>query len=218
MHESGVFDVQSHTRSHAKVFCDAAVTGFVSPAFASEPYLDRPLAPANGSIRFVEPDALGTPLYLRRSRMSDARRFLPDEGTAERCRRARRPATAARNFLPVPAGGKSSNGSRRATDDSKQTTSGRRQILDEISEGRALLNERLGTTSVRHIALPWGIAGEVTRRTLPGTAHLTAFAERPLRRRGVRAGDDRYGLMRLNSKFLTCLPGRGRQWFFTAVR
>ena len=62
------------------------------------------------------------------------------------------------------------------------------------------------------------ILGDVTRRILPDTGHATAFAERPLRRRGVRAGDDRYGLMRLNSKFLMCLPGRGRQWFFTAVR
>ena len=57
----------------------------------------------------------------------------------------------------------------------------------------------------------------MTRRALKKSAHLTAFAERPLRRRGVRAGDDRYGLMRLNGKFLTCLPGRGRQWFLTAV-
>ena len=44
-----------------------------------------------------------------------------------------------------------------------------------------------------------------------------AFAERPLRRRAVRAGDDRYQLMRLNGKFLTCLPGRGRRWFFSTV-
>jgi hypothetical protein len=81
-----------------------------------------------------------------------------------------------------------------------------------------LLDDRLGTVTVRHIALPWGIAGDVTRRTLPGSGHLTAFAERPLRRRGVRAGDNRYELMRLSSRFLTCLPGRGRQSFFTTVR
>jgi hypothetical protein len=217
MHNSGVFDVQSHTRAHAKIFCDAAVTGFVAPGFAAEPYLDRPLAAAtNGSVRFVEPEALGTPLYLRRSRMSDARRFLPDEGTAERCRQhvARnggaqffdRPAWRA-ELEPLAAG----NG-RFETDDEQETA-----IRDEMAEGRAMLNARLGATGVRHLALPWGIAGDVTRRLLQDSGHVTAFAERPLRRRGVRAGDDRYGLMRLNSKFLMCLPGRGRQWFFTAV-
>ena len=66
-------------------------------------------------------------------------------------------------------------------------------IEAEISEGRAVLNERLGTTTVRHVALPWGVAGDVTRRALKDSAHVTAFAERPLRRRGVRAGDERGG-------------------------
>jgi len=216
IHESGVFDVQSHTLSHAKIFCDAVVTGFVSPAYAAEPYLDRPLAPPNGSVKFIEPDALGTPLYLRRSRMSDACRFLPDEGTAERCRRhvARNGGT---EFFDRPGWRAeldqlASGNGRFETDDEREAA-----ILDEIRQGRALLSERLGATGIRHLALPWGIAGDITRRLLPDSGHLTAFAERPLHRRGVRAGDDRYGLMRLNSKFLMCLPGRGRQWFFTAV-
>jgi hypothetical protein len=81
-----------------------------------------------------------------------------------------------------------------------------------------MLNDKLRTTTVRHVALPWGIAGDITRQAVADTGHVTAFAERPLRSRLVRAGDDRYGLMRLNSKFLTCLPGRGgRQWFMTTV-
>jgi hypothetical protein len=216
MHGSGVFDVQSHTRSHAKVFCDSAVTGFVAPGFARDP-LDRPLASVNGSIHFVEPDALGTPLYLRRSRMSDARRFLPDDATGARCRELvtrhggpaffDRPAWQAELTQAAHGGGRfESDGEREGA------------IEEEIEQGRALLNQGLRTTTVRHVALPWGIAGDVTRRALRRSACVTAFAERPFRRRGVRAGDDRYGLMRLNGKFLMCLPGRGRQWFFTAVK
>jgi hypothetical protein len=81
-----------------------------------------------------------------------------------------------------------------------------------------MLNDKLRTTAVRHVALPWGIAGDIARRAVAETGHGIAFAERPLRKRLVRAGDDRYGLMRLNGKFLTCLPGRGgRQWFMTTV-
>jgi len=216
MHKSGVFDVQSHTRSHARVFCDANVTGFVTPGPVGDP-LDMPIESSNGSVHFIEPWALGTPLYLRRSRMSDARRFVPDAATADRCRQhvARNGGAAFfersdwRSELERLARG---NG-RFETDDEREAA-----IENEINEGRTLLNAGLGTTTVRHLALPWGIAGDVTRRAVRGSAHVTAFAERPLRRRGVRAGDDRYGLMRLNGKFLTCLPGRGRQWFFTAVR
>jgi hypothetical protein len=216
MHESGVFDVQSHTRSHAKVFCDSAVTGFVAPGFARDP-LDRPLASVNGSIHFVEPDALGTPLYLRRSRMSDARRFLPDAATGARCRELvtrhggaaffDRPTWQTELTQAAQGGGRfESDGEREGA------------IEEEIEQGRALLNQGLRTTTVRHVALPWGIAGNLTRRALRRSAYVTAFAERPLRRRGVRAGDDRYGLMRLNGKFLMCLPGQGRQWFLTAVK
>src|SRR5207302_4530899 len=91
-------------------------------------------------------------------------------------------------------------------------------IRQELTNGREILNARLGVTSVRHVALPWGIAGEITRSLLAETGHTTAFAERPLNRRAVRAGDDRFQLMRLNGKFVTCLPGRDRQWFFTTVR
>jgi hypothetical protein len=65
--------------------------------------------------------------------------------------------------------------------------------------------------------MPWGIASDAARQAAGATGHATAFAERPLRRRAVRAGDDRYQLMRLNGKFVTCLPGRGRSWFFSTV-
>src|SRR5262249_50441631 len=91
-------------------------------------------------------------------------------------------------------------------------------IREELAKGRAELNDRLRTTKVRHVAMPWGIAGALARQAIADTGHVLAFAERPLRRRGVQAGDGPHALMRLNGKFLTCLPGRGRQWFLTTVR
>lgn len=218
MHASGLVDVQSHTRSHAKIFSDDSLTGFVTPEYAREPMLDRPLAPGNDAVHFVEPDALGTPLYLRRSRMSDARRFVADERVAEKCRdHVRRHGGA--DFFKRAEWRQELQNIARASAGVVETEGARAvAIREELALGRAMLNEKLGTTMVRHVALPWGIAGEVTRRALAETGHETAFAERPFRRRGVHAGDDRFQLMRLNSKFLTCLPGRGRQWFFTTVR
>jgi hypothetical protein len=209
-------DVQSHTLSHAMIFCHDAVLGFVTPEFALEPLLARPLASANGRQRFVESDALGTPLHLRRSRMSDARRFVADARIADRCRDhvARhggreffdRPDWR-QELLPIAASGTGAYESEAA-----RTTA----IRDELGTGREQLAARLGT-AVRHVALPWGIAGEVARRSFAETGHETAFAQRPFRRRGVHAGDDRFQLMRLHAKFLTCLPGHGRQWFYTTV-
>jgi hypothetical protein len=230
MHDSGVIDIQSHTRSHAMIFSDDAIAGFVTPEYALEPLLNRPVTgdldssahgddrDSRGRVASVEPDALGTPLFMRRSRMSDARRFLANEESATRCRdhvaRHGGPAFFDRAgwrseleaLLPATSG-------RFESDDERAAA-----IRSELADGRSMLNGKLGTTTVSHVALPWGIAGAIARRALRDTGHVTAFAERPLKRRGVHAGDDAYQLMRLNGKFLTCLPGRGRQWFFTAVR
>jgi hypothetical protein len=218
MHGSGVFDIQSHTRSHAMMFGGDEIVDFVRPGFEQEPILNRPITAMNGHVATVGPDALGTPLYVRRSRMSDARRYVADEGVAERCRRQVADGGGPRFFdrpdwrrelETIAAAGRGSFES----DEARATT-----IRDELANGRALLNERLGTNTVKHVALPWGISGSLTRQALEATGHVTAFAERPLLRRAIRAGDDRFQLMRLNGRFLTCLPGRGRQWFLTTVR
>jgi len=217
MHDSGVVDVQSHTRWHAMIFGHDGVTGFVAPGYEREPMLNRPLESELGGA-FLEPGALGTPLYVPRSRMSDARRFLPDRSAAERCR-AHVARHGGRAFFARPGWRAelepiARSGRGQFEDDATRAA----VIREELAEGRAMLNDRLRTTTVRHVALPWGIAGDITRQAVADTGHVTAFAERPLRSRLVRAGDDRYGLMRLNSKFLTCLPGRGgRQWFMTTV-
>ena len=218
LHASGVFDVQSHTRSHAMMFTDAETVDFVTPSYVREPILNRPITSMNGHIDTIGADALGTPLFQRRSRMSDGRRFFPDEEEAARCREHvernggadffNRPHWR-RELRPLVAGARG----RFERDDERAAI-----IRKELADGRALLNEKLRTTSVKHVALPWGISGSVTRAALEATGHELAFAERPLRRRSVRAGDDRFGLMRLSGRYLTCLPGRDRQWFFTTVR
>jgi hypothetical protein len=220
MQASGIVDVQSHTRWHLMMFTGDELAGFVTPAYAREPLLNRPvMSPSlETTPRFLEPEALGAPLFVRRSRMSDGRRFIPDGAAEDRCREVvARGGGAAfferpdwRQALERAAGEPTG---RYETDDDRRAT-----IREELIEGRDLLNARLGGHHVRHVALPWGIAGSLARSLLREAGYLTAFAERPLRRRAVRAGDDRYQLMRLNGRFLTCLPGTGRQWFFTTVR
>jgi hypothetical protein len=207
LQSSGVFDVQSHTRTHAMIFSSDAIVDFVTPSFEREPLLNRPL----------EADGLGTPLYTRRSRMSDARRFYPDEPAAERCRAhvARHGGAGFfeqsdwRQELLAIAGSPTGVFER---DDEQRST-----VCAELADARAILSDRL-RAPIDHVAMPWGIGGGAARQAVEETGHKLCFAERPLRRRGVRAGDDRFQLMRLNGNFITCLPGRGRDWFFSAVR
>jgi len=218
IHASGVFDVQSHTRSHAMIFGGDAVVDFVRPGFEHEPILNRPVTSTNGRVQAIDPGAIGTPLYVRRSRMSDAHRYFADESVAESCRRRVAEGGGARFFdrpqwrseLETIAAG--------ARGSFEQDEARQRAIRDELAEARAVLNEQLRTNTVKHVAMPWGIGGSLARKEVEATGHATAFAERPLLRRAIRAGDDRYQLMRLSGRHLTCLPGRGRQWFLTTVR
>jgi hypothetical protein len=75
---AGLVDVQSHTWSHSMMFSGDVVIGRNGPALASEPMLNRPRADDGRDLEFLTPDRLGFPLFQRRSRMSDGRRFYPD--------------------------------------------------------------------------------------------------------------------------------------------
>jgi hypothetical protein len=216
MHRSGVIDVQSHTLSHALIFSNDKIVDYVTPDYAGSPVLDRPVASANGEIRFVAPEALGTPLYVGRSRMSDARRFLPDAGVAERCCAHVARCGGARFFTRSGWRAELDRLARTGGSTFEDDAARIAWIEKELVEARALLQERLGTDSVRHVALPWGVAGRLARQALRATGHETAYAQQPFSRLGIGTGDDRYQLTRLNGRFLTCLPGHGRRWFLSA--
>ncbi len=213
---SGTIDVQSHSLTHIMQFCSSEAVGFVTPAFAREPMLNRPLVSLDGAQRFLSPLALGAPLYVRRSRLSDGLRFLAD------------PAAALPPVEHVAAHGGAAFFERPGWEQSLRrlmpASPGRfetaeeqaRAIERELVEGREQLEARLGKP-VRHIALPWGVSGRVTRSLLERAGYRTAFADRMFHPRRIRKGDDPFWLMRLNAKFIPCLPGSGRRTFFSTV-
>ena len=215
MHASGVIDVQCHTYSHSSIFCDDTPLGFVTPAYGARPPLSRPLISRECGGAYLGPEALGAPLYLQRSRMSDALRYFDDPAARERCEahvRARGGAAAfartgwaseLRNLAQAP-GGRETEGERR------------RAIYHELEAGRAVLSERLRTGSIRHLCFPWGVAGTVAREAAQAVGFRTAFSERLFGLRAVQAGDDPWRLMRLNGKHIMRLPRRRRRLLFVS--
>jgi hypothetical protein len=87
-----------------------------------------------------------------------------------------------------------------------------REIEHELAASREVLEQRLGSR-VRHVCLPWGVSGQLTRRALERTGFVSAFANKMSGRFAVGAGDDPYFLKRLNERHLLRLPGRGRRSF-----
>lgn len=194
---SGLVDVQSHTWSHSMIFCGDAVIGRVGPELAAEPMLNRPRIDAAGPPEFLTPDRLGFPMFLRRSRMSDARRFYPDPAACAALE------ASAGGGAPLPFAGAVKGWWETSTEQE-------RAIEFELAASRDLLQEKLGAP-VRHACLPWGVSGRLTRQALERTGFLTAFANRLSGRFVVAAGDDPYYLKRLNGRYVFALPGRGRR-------
>jgi len=216
LHAAGTIDVQSHTWMHLRVFTSSTLVGFVTPQYADRPPLNRPvLTDGPDGLTFLDPSALGAPIYEHRSRMSDGRRvYIPldahnacvalvrTEGPAFFARtdwRARLRSIAARH-----TGGTSV----------ESEADQRRAIEGELDRARSELNARLGTQSVRHVCLPWGVSGNVTENALRCLGFDSAIANRWRGVFAVRPGDNPYWLKRLPNKYICTLPGAGRRTLF----
>ena len=218
LHASGVVDVQSHALTHAAIYCSERPVDFITPAFAKEPILLRPLVSAAGDApRFLDESDLGAPLYVRRSRLSDARRFLVRPEVLAQAS-AFVTARGGARFFARPNWRRELEAALPDRHGDFETEAAQHQAIEEeLDQSRALLDARLGAGSVRHLALPWGISGSATQRALRRGGYETAFAEHLFRPHIVRPGGDPYWLGRLNVKLLRCLPGQGRRNFFSMV-
>jgi hypothetical protein len=211
LHTSGVVDVQCHTESHSRMFCSGEVAGFVTPAYAATPLLNRPqLSPAPR--RFVNVEDLGAPLYAARSRMSDGLRVNVSLDLHARCVAHVARAGGAAFFAQPDWRAQLMQLVRRdGAGEVERHEEQERAIEDELDCGRALLNDRLSTRTVQHICLPWGVSGARTAAALARLGYRSAFANRLRGVHGVQPGDDPYWLKRLPNKYIFRLPGRGRR-------
>jgi hypothetical protein len=193
---SGFVDVQSHTWSHSMIFCGDRIVDRVTPAWAAEPILNRPRVDRGSSLEFLSPDRPGYPLFDRRSRMADGLRFFPDPDACN--------DIASDTANGERAGARVIPGRWETLDEQVKA------IEEELTAGREILEQRLATR-VRHICLPWGVSGAITRSALERTGYISAFANKMSGQFAVAAGDDPFYLKRLHERHVFTLPGRGRR-------
>ncbi len=211
---SGVIDVQSHTWSHAMIFTDAHPRGVVTPETAHEHPLSLPRINETDPPQFLAATRLGFPMYTRRTRMSDARRFLPD---LDACAAVEDVVASrgGRDFFERPDWAEelqpwlNSVSGRWESDDERD-----RAIAHELAMARDVLEHRLGKP-VRHVCLPRGVTCPRTREALERLGFHSAVANRLEGELAVRPGDDPFYLKRLPNKHIFALPGRGRKTFLT---
>lgn len=214
LHASGVADVQAHTRRHAMVFCGPDIVDFIHPGYAVHPHLYPLVRTASGD-RFLSSSDLGAPLFPARSRMSDAFRFLHPAAHEAGLRHVREHGGA--EFFSRPGWRDELLQCVSSSDASATETVAERDaaIREDLASAKDLLNQRLRTTTVRHMCFPWAIAGEAAVRLARETGYVTAFGDRLFGARAVREGDPPHQLMRLRHQHIFCLPGKNRRWFFS---
>jgi peptidoglycan/xylan/chitin deacetylase (PgdA/CDA1 family) len=207
---SGLFEVQSHTHTHAVVFAGDAIVDFVQPAYERQSLFHRPRLGSVGEPAYLQPTALGYPLFARRSRMSDGRRFLPEpsacQALADYVSRNGGAAYFDRPDWQTDLRGRAASiGGNWESDEERE-----REIEEELALSRDTLAERIGV-HVRHACLPWGVSSGTAARALQRLGYETAFANRWRGRLAVAAGDQPYFLKRLHHRYIFALPGRARR-------
>jgi hypothetical protein len=199
------------------VFAAPVIVDFVSPAFRRESLLNRPRVDHNGALRFLDPAALGAPLYVRRSCMSDALRFYPDAATGVRTTEYVT-ANGGEQFFDRPGWRAELRRVAGEPHGTSQNAGVRdRAIEDELRGALEDLESRIPGHRVDHICLPWGVAWRATRAALERCGYRSAFANRFRGRFAVAAGDDPYALKRLSNRYVFALPGQGRRYVFLSA-
>jgi peptidoglycan/xylan/chitin deacetylase (PgdA/CDA1 family) len=210
MHMSGRVDVQAHTLTHANIFCSDDVVAFVTPETCMT-MLGRPVLGFGQPPRVLNSDTLGAPLYLARSRMSDALAYVDTELARDAC------------VEHVDAHGGSTffeqTGWRQELKEIVVRHRGRfesvaereQSQLSELQGAREMLEQHLPGHSVRHVCFPWGVAGESAVAAARRAGYETAVADQLWGRRCMWRKTDPYHIMRLKHSYIFTLPGRGRK-------
>ena len=217
LHAAGTIDVQSHTWMHLRVFTSSRLVDFVTPDYVHRPLLNRPaLADGPDGPTLLDPSELGAPIYEHRSRMSDGRRVSVPLEAHDACVALVRTEGAGAFFSRADWRTRLQSvvarhaGAAAIESEADQ----RRAIENELDRSRSELNARLGTASVRHVCLPWGVSGRVTESALQRLGFHSAIANRWRGVFAVRPGDAPYWLKRLPNRYIRALPGSGRRTFF----
>ncbi|HMP76194.1 MAG TPA: polysaccharide deacetylase family protein [Kiritimatiellia bacterium] len=208
MQGTGHWDIQAHSYAHAMVFCDRAITGFVTPAYA--PHIHE--APNVGTAtapHFVSAQDLGTPLHAVRSRMSNALRY--DDAEARQACQEIALAGGGPAFFEDPEWTARLRRAARKLKGRFETPAERdAAIRADLAAARETLNARLRISTVRHLCFPWTIAGTAAEAIAAEVGYESACADTLGALHAPVHGGNPYRLMRLKNKFIFTLPGKGR--------
>jgi len=222
MHHSGLVDFQSHSMNHPAIFTSHELFDFYNPGYENFKLWDIPITHNDDNTDNSSAPQLGTPLYKFFSRFSDAKRFYPDVNTHQQCV----------NFVAQNGGAQffthknwkkslfsffqkyQQDGEKNYRFESveKQTEN----IARELQLSKTKIEEHLGNKDVHHFACPWNQLGVLTANLLAEHGYTMSFMG--MSQSGLLEKNLKIRLIkRITGDFISCLPGEGRQSFFSVM-
>lgn len=216
MQSAGCWDIQSHSYAHAMIFCDRALSGFVTPDY--RPHLhEAPNVGATLKPHFLSAADLGAPLHPARSRMSDALRY--DDAEARQACMEIALAGGGPEFFALPDWSARLKRAMRKLKGRTETPAERdAAIREDLAAARETLNVRLRTHTVRHLCFPWTIAGVAAEAIAAEVGYESAYADTLGALHAPYRGGNPYRLMRLKNKFIFNLPGKTRRSMWNMLK
>jgi len=214
MHASGVIDIQSHSLSHMSIFTSEEVIDFFRGPNKTSPPWELPVVRRDGKDRQINLSDLGAPIFSYASRLSDSKRYFPDQNMEWACIDAVSQCRGKQVFdakdwrpklLKIIQQYRANNGSGRYEYDDEQENA----IKRELTLSRSLIEERLSGKGVRHFAFPWSQIGNVATRLLAECGYQSAYGGLPTSALPY-AGPQPYRINRVSADFIFRLPGKGQ--------
>jgi peptidoglycan/xylan/chitin deacetylase (PgdA/CDA1 family) len=214
MERKGVFDIQSHSLTHARIFTSPQVLDFINPRF--DPYfyhnINLPVSrdePAEAPLRKLR---YGRPIYASTSRLSGQRRLLENLEVSERLEKHVRENGGEAYFLRPGWRNElgrlhrellESMGSAFDFEIPEETDAA---IRREMANSKKILEERL-EKDITHLCYPW-------YQGSPGSDRIAAESGYKVVYYGLEYEDNSGGkeyphhVRRISEEYLHCLPGK----------
>lgn len=216
MHESGIFDFQSHTSYHHTVYTDNQLIDFVNPQFfPSFPIGDfNPVIIKNGKDTFEECHEFGLPVYTYRPSMISNTRYLEPEELNYVCVQWVKRNGGVDLF-------KSKHWRRemyqfycslapKYEKQTQQNISQRYQeVYDDLSQSKIEIELRL-KKQVTHLCFPWYVGNSLAVLAAKNSGYKAIHWGIMDGQTINNIGQDPYKFCRINEEYILTLPGYGR--------
>lgn len=223
MQRSDVWDIQSHTLFHTRVWRSDRVEDFACPQNRRNLKHYRPgnnMIGSGDEIIALSELPLGWPIYPDAARMSAIQRFIPDPQEG--------PTLV--EFVAVNGGEKFfelrkwRNQLKRRLGEFRKSFPGRWESADEMAEcleyelrlSKEILESRTGHC-IEHLLFPWEEGSDLAIGVAKSLGYRSACWGTLKNRRSNYPGEDPFMVPRLSWKFLPMLPGDGRASLFAEI-